>query len=112
MSPAFTGYHFAKDREELVARARTLGLTPVIEELEELTLLSSIKKTKDDSVLMNSNTKALAELPHFAFWEPTVAKNLEAQFSSVVAIDTSSNQGKPKVAVIPNSYSARTSNCV
>lgn len=48
MSPAFTGLNVFKDRNELVAKARTLGLTPIIEELNELTLNSSAKKTKDD----------------------------------------------------------------
>ena len=52
MSPAFTGLHFRKDRDKLVAKAKTLGLTPIIEELEELQLLSSVKKARDDSELM------------------------------------------------------------
>jgi hypothetical protein len=49
MSPAFTGLHFFKDREKLVAKARTLGLTPIIEELEQLNLQSTAKKVKDDT---------------------------------------------------------------
>lgn len=48
LSPAFTGYHYSKDREKLVLKAKTLGLTPIIEELEDLHLLSSSRKSKDD----------------------------------------------------------------
>jgi len=48
MSPAFTGYNMFKDKNELVAKAKTLGLTPIIEELNELALNSSTKKVKDD----------------------------------------------------------------
>ena len=43
MSPAFTGYHFSRDRELIVAKAKALGLTPIIEELEELQLRSTAK---------------------------------------------------------------------
>ena len=51
MSPAFTGYNFRRDKDKLVEKAKTLGLTPIIEELEELNLHSSTKKSRDDSTV-------------------------------------------------------------
>ena len=48
MSPAFTGFNVFKDMTQLVEKAKTLGLTPIIEELNDLNLYSSGRKTKDD----------------------------------------------------------------
>jgi hypothetical protein len=48
MSPAFTGFNVFKDMSKLVEKAKTLGLTPIIEELNELQLLSTGRKIKDD----------------------------------------------------------------
>lgn len=62
MSPAFAGYHFQRDRDQIVQKAMTLGLTPIIEELEELTLHSSVKKVRDDSTLVTAAITAVEPL--------------------------------------------------
>ena len=67
-----------------------MGLTPIIEELEELNLLSTEKKVKDDSTITNSlmvmnrledrqapTTKAIVVTD-------SVSKRLEAQFQATL----------------------------
>jgi hypothetical protein len=93
MSPAFTGYHYSKDREKLVAKASVLGLTTIIEELEELNLLSTAKKVKDDASLVDRSVPTLIEQPSLTPAINTIVKRLDAQFEATIINDTAPYQG-------------------
>src|SRR3569623_67749 len=104
MSPAFTGYHYSKDREKLVAKASILGLTPIIEELEELNLASSIKKAKDAASLLGRALPPLAvqESPPIA--TDTIARRLEAQFEATITNDARPSHSKCTLAMLLTLY--------
>ena len=51
----------SSDKQHLVARASKIGLTPIIEDLAELVLDSSSKKSKDDTFLKDREKSYLVD---------------------------------------------------
>lgn len=77
MSPAFTGFNYMKDPRTIAARASKLGLSPIIEELAELTLNSSVKKSRDDSSIQPQNRQHASDPRPNEQVKEGVMRNLE-----------------------------------